>query len=317
MEFSGSYNKEYIKNILISNGYPVREGSGYISTAALWRGGSDPSSCVVYYNDNFAADYVDGKSYKIKDFISLVCNIKDQASLDKLLKESNFQIKSTPEYEKIKVPKFFDKGIINNIIPKYDYFLKRGISENTLSEFKSGLYSGDIKYFNNRYVFPCFNSKGDILMVAGRDVTEKNKIYWLLKGQKKDAVYPAFINSDIIKDKKSVFLVEGIGDALTLWECGIKNVLVLFGVDVSLSIINFLLKVNVKNIYISTNNDSLRGDKESNVGNLAAKKIKTKLSRYFDDRFIKIVLPSKKKDWNETLINFGKDDIIKELNKYE
>ena len=56
---------------------------------------------------------------------------------------------------------------------------------------------------------------------------------------KKNFIFP-FICQEEIKKGKNVILVESIGDALSLIEIGIKNVLVLFGVSMSQEIIKNL-----------------------------------------------------------------------------
>ena len=58
-----------------------------------------------------------------------------------------------------------------------------------------------------------------------------------------------------IELQKEVILVESIGDALALYEQGIKNVLVMFGLSVNTNIINYLNSKRIDRIFISTNND--------------------------------------------------------------
>ena len=77
---------------------------------------------------------------------------------------------------------------------------------------------------------------------------------------------------------------------LNLWQSGIKNVLVTFGTSLSLPILNHMLKLDIKKIYISLNNDS----NKNMAGNIGADKIYARLKRYFDQRQLKIALPIKK-----------------------
>ena len=62
-------------------------------------------------------------------------------------------------------------------------------------------------------------------------------------------------NNRTIRESKKVILVESIGDLLSLWEADVKNVIVTFGLDVSVPIINYLLKIDIDEICISFNND--------------------------------------------------------------
>lgn len=76
-------------------------------------------------------------------------------------------------------------------------------------------------------------------------------------------------------ESKEVIFVEGIGDMLKLWDCGIKNTMVSFGLNVNNSILNFLFKVRPKKIYISFDND------DSNAGKNAAERVKKKTFKSF------------------------------------
>jgi DNA primase len=142
----------------------------------------------------------------------------------------------------------------------------------------------------NRYVFPIFDIKNNIIGFSGRDITNLSKIKWKHLGEKNDFVYPLFLNSQDIETQKEVILVESIGDMLSLYQAGIKNVLVTFGTSLSLGILNYLLKIDVKKINISLNNDS----NKNNAGNIGAEKTYSRLKRYFDDKQLKIALPTKK-----------------------
>jgi DNA primase len=150
----------------------------------------------------------------------------------------------------------------------------------------------------NRYVFPIFNSKKEIVGFSGRDVTNNSKIKWKHLGDKINWCYPSFLNLEEIKSQKEAILVESIGDCLSLWDAGIKNTIVTFGLEISISILNFLLKVDPNKIYISFNNDQ----EKNNAGNIAAEKGKNKLLRYFDPKQIEIKLPDKK-DFGEMSVD--------------
>ena len=76
---------------------------------------------------------------------------------------------------------------------------------------------------------------------------------------------------------------------LSLWNAGYKHSIVTFGVDISVEVINVLLKVDPDKIFVCLNNDY----ENSNVGNKAAEKIKLKLHKYFDAHQIKVKLPTK------------------------
>ena len=81
---------------------------------------------------------------------------------------------------------------------------------------------------------------------------------------------------------------------LSLWEGGVKNVLIIFGLNLSSPMMGLLIKLDLNKIFISFNNDA----DDNNAGNKAALKIRNKLFHHFDRHQIKIALP-KKNDFGE------------------
>ena len=76
---------------------------------------------------------------------------------------------------------------------------------------------------------------------------------------------------------------------LSLWEAGINNTLIVFGLNLIASLISLLIKVDPDKIFISFNNDS----ENNNAGNKAALVSKKKLLNHFDPDQIRIFLPEK------------------------
>jgi len=97
------------------------------------------------------------------------------------------------------------------------------------------------------------------------------------------------LNYNIIRKKEEVFLIESIGDALSMWDANVKNFMVIFGLDVSIPVLNSLIRMDPKKIYIALNNDS----ENNNAGNAAAEKLEKKLLKYFDFNQVRVVLPDK------------------------
>jgi hypothetical protein len=85
-----------------------------------------------------------------------------------------------------------------------------------------------------------------------------------------------------------VILVESIGDSMALTQNGMHNNLVMFGLDCSPKLLNFLVSKNLNKIVISTNNDS---ESSINRGLIAAVKVLIKLSSFFDLNILKIKPP--------------------------
>ena len=92
----------------------------------------------------------------------------------------------------------------------------------------------------------------------------------------------------LIRKEKSIIIVESIGDMLALWDCGITNVVVAFGLSLSSALMGVFIKLDFSQIIISFNDDS----QNSNAGNKAAEKAEQKLLNYFDPHQIKVILPT-------------------------
>jgi hypothetical protein len=180
--------------------------------------------------------------------------------------------------------KKFDKGMLVKLVRDHEYWMNRGISPSVIESFKGGLaVNGRMK---GRYVFPIFDEREELIGFSGR-MTQDNPNYpkWKILGAKKNFLYPSF-TKDIIQSRQ-VILTESIGDAISLVEIGIKNVLVMFGVTISSGILCFLLKSSVEKIFIFLNNDAGNND----VGNEASIELKNTLHSHFDEQQVKIVTP--------------------------
>jgi DNA primase len=79
-----------------------------------------------------------------------------------------------------------------------------------------------------------------------------------------------------------------VGDMLSLWEAGVKNSMVIFGLDASVPQLNALIRLDPNKIIISLNND----EKNNSAGNLAAEKLERKLLKYFDRNQVSVKLPT-------------------------
>ena len=98
---------------------------------------------------------------------------------------------------------------------------------------------------------------------SGRLVIEdSSKPKWKHMGRKTGWVYPFYVEyngeafvRDAIMSTREVFLVESIGDMLSLHEHGVTNVLVTFGLDVSSRLCCLLSTLNLNKIHLSLNND--------------------------------------------------------------
>lgn len=194
-----------------------------------------------------------------------------------------------PEYKQPipEVEKIYPESILDGLVKDHSYYLAKGIRESILVELKAGkALKGNM---GGRYVFPIYDLKGKIHGFSGRALYENPQIKWKHMGVKKNWIYPAHFTHSDIQTSKSIILVESIGDLIALMSSNIRNVLVLFGVNLHGKFLSYLIAQNPNKIIISTNNDV-----KHNVGQEAAERIKNKLCNYFSEDKVEIKLPTKK-----------------------
>jgi len=290
-----------VYQILIDLGYKLKDCGKEYRTRPLYRDSDNDTVLKIYKDTGHWFDFKENISGDFTSLVGMTLKLEDPIKAKEWLKDKNFIFHQPKEVSKplLKSTKKFDIDLLSNLENNHSYWNKRGINNETLSQFKGGV--GKAGKMKNRYVFPIFDIKNNIIGFSGRDITNLSKIKWKHLGEKNDFVYPLFLNSQEIETQKEVILIESIGDMLSLYQAGIKNVLVTFGTSLSLGILNYLLKIDVKKIYISLNNDS----NKNNAGNIGAEKTHSRLKRYFDDKQLKIALPSKK-DFGE----MNKEEIL-------
>ena len=238
-------------------------------------------------------DFAENISGSFEDLVKLTLKMKTVDEAQKWV-SSKGQSQGDTKIEivkpEIKSPKVFNKTCLSKLVSNHMYWQSRGISEDTVSQFKGGIIGeGKMK---NRYVFPIFDAKDRLVGVSGRytkPIKYDSIPKWKHIGDKYAWKYPLFLNHKSIIKEKKVFLVESIGDMLSLWEAGVKNSIVTFGLDVSSTIMGVLLRFDLDKIYISFNNDSNKNSR----GNFAAKKVEQKLLKHFDPNQIEVKLPTK------------------------
>jgi hypothetical protein len=276
--------------VLTDLGYKLKDHGKEYRARPLYRDSDNDTVLKIEKNSGNWFDFKQNISGDLNSLVKLTLKLDGVDEAKQWLKNKNFisQVVANVEKPLIKSAKSFDINILDRLENRHDYWVNRNITQETISQFKGGVaHAGKMK---NRYVFPIFNLKNNIIGFSGRDVTNMSKIKWKHLGEKSDFLYPLFLNHSILQEQREVILVESVGDMLNLWQNDIKNVLVTFGTSLSLPILNQMLKLDIKKIYISLNNDS----NKNMAGNIGADKIYSRLKRYFDQRQLKIALPIKK-----------------------
>lgn len=305
IQHTEQFERHQVVQILSDLGYRLRsDGNGWRSRA-LYRNGQSQNSLKINPNGTFI-DFPTGDTGSLYQLVALTIG---QSKAKNYF--SKIETPSVTSFEddkgEILFMKNIDKKILTELLPRHSYWVDRGISLDLIKKFKGGEMHTKGR-FKGRYVFPIFDAKEDILGLSGRllhrpnnDLTPKWKHY----NGKTRWKYPLFLNYSVIKNKKSVIIVESIGDCLSLMEMGINNVIVSFGLDVSYDMINLFLRYNLEKIYIAFNND------KNQTGNQAAEKMKNKIGRLFPPRTVNIALPDQVgEDFNSLLLK-DKDIIAK------
>lgn len=274
-----------MKEVLENMGYKLIDHGDHWRTNALYRDGDNPTAVKIYKNTGVWSDFVRFESPKPLELLVKLTLQGDKEKLENTLKSLNSQDHDIVEYKQntlIEMEKTYDDSVLDKLFPNYNFYLNKKISEETQKLFKLGLAGGGNMY--RRIVFPIYNEHSQIIGFSGRKVDDNDYAKWKHIGKKNNWIYPAYIPNSttvdsIIESKCEVYLVESIGDAMALYEQGIKNVLVIFGLSASSSIISYLSSKKIDKIFIAGNNDF---NSKQNRGLMASIKNYLKLSSYFD-----------------------------------
>jgi len=275
-----------VYDILTSIGYDLRDFGKSYRSKPIYRDSNNNTALIIDKETGRWHDFTTNQGGDIKQLIKLTLKTPSEEDLNKYL--SGFTVTAVQNNVKIEQQKIFPKDLLIKLRKDHDYWIKRGVSRETLELFQGGV--ADNGKMANRYVFPIFNSKDEIVGFSGRSLSKNPEIKWKHIGAKSNWCYPLKLNKEIILSQKEVIVVESIGDLLSLWDAGVKNVIVAFGIDISSTLISFLIKIDAQKIILSFNNDIDNNE----VGNKAALKAKNKLLNHFDEKQIKIALPTKK-----------------------
>lgn len=299
-----------IYSSLVELGYELSDFGNHWRTKAIYRGGDNPTSVMIYKDTGVWKDFVANKgAMPFKKLVELTLNTTDYSVIKKYI-EDYADYKAEEPKEKLEMEKIYPEECLKKLFPNYAFYERRGISQSVQSMYKCGLASAGRMY--RRIVFPIYNSDGQICGFSGRKVDEDKDVpKWKHIGSKNNWVYPNCI-PDFPEINEEVILVESIGDSMALSENGYHNNLVMFGLDCSNALINFLVSKNLKRIYISNNNDS---SSEKNRGLISSIKALIKLSSYFDLDILKIRPPSLN-DFGE-MQNSKDESLFKQWNESE
>jgi len=280
-----------IKHIMVTLGFSnITELAKEYRARPIYRDSGNNTIMSVKKDTGYFVDYGRDISGPLEKLVQLCleCSLSDAKRW--LESEQGFVVTRRQVFDApAKVYKTLSANTFDEVIRDHSYWLGRGIDEDTAKVFEGGVFEkGRMK---NRYTFPIYDVDKKLVGVSGRYIypikKDSKTPKWKHIGEKSKWQYPVYFNGAIIEEKSCAIIVESIGDMLALWNAGVKNVIVNFGLNVSFAIINTLIKHDVGKIVLALNND------ESLAGNQAAKKAYKKLLKFFDRDQIQIVFPTK------------------------
>ncbi len=289
------------RNILENLGYKLIDRGSYWHTAAIFRNGDNPTAIQIYKDTGVWRDFVEDSPFApFEALVKKTLNTNDSSLIKSILNNNSNDIEAVSSKKKLlKEERVFESSCLKRLLPHYDFYTspERNISIQTLEDYQCGLATSG--KFYQRLVFPIFRYDGKIHGFSGRKILESNnKSKWFHSGKVANWVYPTYttpFTSSAILNKKRVFLVESIGDSLAMYDKGIQENLVSFGLSISPKLAAHLGSLEVEKIVFAFNNDF---EAEKNRGVIAAVKNIIKLSSHLD--FTKIyICPPHKSDFGK------------------
>lgn len=281
-------SSENIYETLTSLGYKLTDRGSYWQTNAIYRNGDNKTALQIYKDTGIWKDYVEQTPYMpFEKLLKITLNTNDDDEIKSYIK-NDFPLKILHSDKKIEMEKIYSEDVLDKLLPHYKFYNEKGISDQVLKLFKGGLATNGNMF--QRFVFPIYNLNKQIHGFSGRDmVNSKNRPKWKHMGIKSKWLFPHHLSHQYIKEKDEVILVESIGDVLSLFENGFKNVLCSFGLEISPSLTSYLVGLNPSKIIISFNDDS---NSNFNSGKFGAFKNFLKLQSVFDNKKLYIHLPT-------------------------
>lgn len=284
-----SQSPQSVKEVLISLGYTPKEMGKNFGCRPLYRDSDNDGVLSVHKETGLWYDFKEGCGGNLNQLIQKTLGVSPSEASSRLSSFTPIQEDESPAIEQIRS---WPLTCLNKLKPDHRYWIGRKIPEQVVSLFRGGVAEEGRMYY--RYVFPIFTDDGKIIGFAGRDLIKNpndKRPKWKIIGPKKEFCYPSFLNSEDLLEA-NIFLVESIGDMLSLWANGIKSVLVVFGLSLHREVIKKLIKSRPKMIYIALNKDG------SFAGQRAAAKMREELLEFFDADRIEIVSPEEN-DYND------------------
>ena len=250
---------------------------------------------------------VKGQEVEFSSALKLVCHLYNIG--DKNISIDGSERVESPHREFSRLVKLFNQpktveenSFINSIDTCIDsqYFLSRGFTKSALDYFGVCDCVDRSSNMFMRAIIPIYNEKGVQVGYIARAMKDYLQPKYLFSEDLKSSHYLYNYHNAIGKalEKSCLFITEGQGDVWRLWECGVENVIGLFGKDISPEQERKIISSGVTTLVILTDSD--QASRESKI------KIQRKFTRMFTVKFIDL----HKKDVGDTTIDMVKTDIL-------
>lgn len=223
-------------------------------------------------------------------FLANRCGVEINTNIDEETKRKLEKIKKFQEIHVV-AARFFYANLMQKNNPGYKYLVKRGLDEKTIKNFglgysldswdalknylqKSGYSIEEIKEcglvgqskknnnyfdkFRNRVMFPIFDYKGNVIGFGGRVLDDSLPKYLNSEDtaifNKRYNLYGLNFARKNIGNSRTLILVEGYMDLISLYQYGIKNVVATLGTALTESQAN-LIKKFADNVVLSYDSD--------------------------------------------------------------
>ena len=246
------------KEVLENLGYRLKDHGSYWRTNAVYRSGDNSTALQIYKDTGVWKDYVEDSQFMpFEALLQKTLNTNDPNAVKHYLKDNGVNVGvRIKQKHLLREEKTYSVKSLNKLLPHHDFYLSKGISKETLEDFQCGLAMSGKMY--QRVIFPIFRKDGRIHGFSGRKVTDDDRPKWLHMGKSSGWLFPYYNIKKVqeaITEKESVHIVESVGDCLSLYDNGVKNVLVSFGLNISPTFISRLSSLPLKKVFVSFNND--------------------------------------------------------------
>ena len=246
------------KEVLENLGYRLKDHGSYWRTNAVYRSGDNSTALQIYKDTGVWKDYVEDSQFMpFEALLQKTLNTNDPNAVKHYLKDNGVNVGARIKQKHLlREEKTYSVKSLNKLLPHHDFYLSKGISKETLEDFQCGLAMSGKMY--QRVIFPIFRKDGRIHGFSGRKVTDDDRPKWLHMGKSSGWLFPYYNIKKVqeaITEKESVHIVESVGDCLSLYDNGVKNVLVSLGLNISPTFISRLSSLPLKKVFVSFNND--------------------------------------------------------------